>query len=204
VSDPERDLSLLETLMRRLEKEYEQFFAGQLRREPSETEGQVLAIIRTWSRGAIQNSTLAFRYNTAVARYNSFRSVWSRRMREREEGRTIAAPARGGRAAPPPPRRAPEPEPGAASSQYVAVDPARESRRLGGLYETYRRLREESGESVDRLRPESFQKALAERVSKIKEQYRCEAVLIRVVAEGGRTRIVAKPCRRSPKADPGE
>jgi hypothetical protein len=57
-------------------------------------------------------------------------------------------------------------------------------------------LREECGESVDKLRAESFQKALAEKVEKIKRERDCEAVLMRVVNDGGRTRIVAKPFRR--------
>jgi hypothetical protein len=84
----------------------------------------------------------------------------------------------------------------------VAVDPARETHRLQKLYAVYRSLREEVGESVEKLRPESFQKAIADKVEKIKAAQGCEAVLIRVVKEEGKTRIVAKPMRR-PKAGEG-
>ena len=197
MADLERDLAQLDSLLHRLEKEYEMFIAGQLRREPSETEGQVLALVRTWSKGAIQNSTLAFRYRTLVARYNAFKTVWNRRVREREEGRAPAVrPGAKGRAAAGERSRPAVAKTHDAPAPYIAVDPCHEPRRMSDLYATYRRLREEQGESVERLRPDGFQRTLADRVAKIKEQYGCEAVLIRVVADGGRTRIVAKPYRR--------
>ncbi len=197
MAELEQDIADLERLLRSLEKEYELFFAGQRRSEPSDVEAKIQAIIRTWSRGAIQNNTLAFRLNTVMARYNSLKTVWSRRVREREEGRGAPGPARvasrQARAAAG--RPAPRPAAGR-EAQYVAVDPAHEPRRMQRLYETYRTLREQQGESVERLRAEGFQKTLSDRVAKIKAQYGCDAVLIRVVADGGRTRIVARPYRR--------
>ena len=60
----------------------------------------------------------------------------------------------------------------------------------------YRKQREQAGESVGKLTPEGFQKALADRIAQIKREQRCEAVLVRVVSENGKTRIVAKPFRR--------
>jgi hypothetical protein len=201
----ETDIAQFESLLRRLEKEYDQFFAGLLRREPSETENAVLTIMRTWANRTIQNPTQAFRFNTLVARYNSFKPVWARRQREREEGRggpgasrrTLVPSAQKG----PAERRAAErPAAGeeAAAAPYLSVDPRHETRRLRELYEAYRKVREECGESVEKLRLESFQKSLAEKVEKLKQAQGCDAVLIRVLCEGGRSRIVAKPFRRHP------
>ena len=82
---------------------------------------------------------------------------------------------------------------------YLSSDPLHEPRHLEQFFETYRRLREEGGEPTTKLRVESFQKALAEKVEKIKREQGCEAVLIRVTSDQGRTRIVAKPFRRQAK-----
>lgn len=192
---PEQDIVQLEALLRQLEKEYDQFFCGLLRREPTVTENAVLAIVRAYASRPIQNSTLGFKYTSLVARYNSFRTVWTRKLREKEEGRA------GGSCVPRPVVR-PKPEPRHAAHavanprEYVSADPLHEPRHLEQFFETYRRLREESGESTAKLRVESFQKALAEKVEKIKREQGCEAVLIRVAIEQGRTRIVARPFRR--------
>jgi hypothetical protein len=199
---PEQDIAQLETLLRQLEKEYDKFFCGLERREPTATENAVLAIVRAYVGRPIQNPTLGFKYNSLVARYNSFRTVWTRRLREKEEGRvggsSVARPA-----APPRPEPRHPPHTAANPGEYLASDPLREPRHLEQFFETYRRLREESGESTDSLRVESFQKALAEKVEKIKREQGCEAVLIRVLKDQGRTRLVAKPFRRQARP-PGE
>ena len=194
-SRTEQDLAQLESLLRQLEQKYDQFFCGLQRREPTDIENAVLALVRAYASRPIQNSTLAFRYNAFVARYHAFKSVWSRRLREREEGRGapgVSVPRTV------PARTAPRPSAPAAAPlpEYLASDPLHEQRHLLQFFETYRRMREESGESNAKLRPESFRRALAEKVEKIKREQRCESVLLRVVTDQGRTRLVAKPFRR--------
>lgn len=192
---PEQDIAQLETLLRQLEKEYDQFFCGLLRREPAVTENAVLAIVRAYASRPIQNPTLGFKYNSLVARYNSFRTVWTRKLREKEEGRVSGSCAPRPVVQPHPEQRHPT-HTAANPREYLSSDPLHEPRHLEQFFETYRRLREESGEPTAKLRVESFQKALAEKVDKIKKEKGCESVLIRVVIEQGRTRIVARPFRR--------
>lgn len=198
---PEQDIAQLETLLRQLEKEYDRFFCGLDRREPAVTENAVLAIVRAYVSRPINNPTTGFKYTSLVARYNSFRSVWTRKLREREEGHaggaSVVRHVSPARAEPRHPAHT-----AANPGEYLASDPLHETRHLEQFFETYRRLREESGESTAKLQVESFQKALAEKVEKIKREQGCEAVLIRVTKEQGRTRLVAKPFRR-PARQPG-
>ncbi|HWR97798.1 MAG TPA: MXAN_5187 C-terminal domain-containing protein [Candidatus Methanoperedens sp.] len=196
---PEQDIPQLESLLRQLELEYDKFLCGQERQEPWKTENKVLGIVRAYASRPIQNSTLSFKYNALVARYNSFKTIWSRRQREREEGRGPQARAT---RAPGAPRPAAPPGRGRANTgEYLASEPRHEQRHLTQFYETYRRLREQAGESVAKLTPASFEKALADKIEQIKREQRCEAVLVRVVSENGRTRIVAKPFRRGTGKD---
>lgn len=195
---PEQDIAQMETLLRQLEKEYDKFFCGIERKEPTALENSLLAIVRAYVGRPMQNPTLGFKYTSLVARYNSFRTAWSRRLREREEGRAgVAGAAR--------PVASPRPEPkrpahtAANPGEYLSSDPLHEPRHLEQFFETYRRMREKSGEPTAKLQVESFQKALAAQVRKIKQEQGCDAVLIRVTNDQGRTRIVAKPFRRPVK-----
>lgn len=194
----EQDIAQLEALLRQLEKEWDQFLCGALRREPTATENAVLTIVRSYAGKPFQNSSIGFKYMSLVARYNSFRTVWSRRLREREEGRALgtvpARPLGAPREEPPPPRKT-----AADPREYLTSDPRHEQRRMEQFLETYRRLRAECGEPTEKLSAAGFQKALADKVEKIKREQGCDAVLIRVVADQGRTRIVAKPFRRPAK-----
>ena len=205
-SKPEKDIAQLETLLRQLEKEYDKFFAGLERREPAATENAVLAIIRAYVSRPIKNPTINFKYTSLVARYNSFKTVWTRRLREREEGRAGGSCVARTFAPPSPEPRHPA-HTAAYPGEYLAANPLHEPRHLEQFFETYRRLREQSGESNAKLRRRAFQKALAERIEKIKREQGCEAVLVRVAKEQGRTRLVAKPFRRparrrAPRRDP--
>lgn len=198
---PEQDLPQLEALLRRLAREYDLFLNGQERKPPEDTERQVAAIVRAYATRPIQNPTLNFKYTSLVARYNSHRNVWARRLREREEGRglgtALARAAQSALAEQRPKHHLPTL--GAARpDEYLSADPQHEQRRLQAFYETYRKRREELGESVEKLKPDSFYRALADKIEKIKKDQGCEAVLLRLVTDGGKTRLVAKPFRRVP------
>jgi hypothetical protein len=196
LSKPEQDIAQLETLLRQLEKEYDQFLCGVLRREPAGTEGAVQGIVRTYANRPLSSNALNFKYSALVARYNAFKTVWARRLREREEGRAggaaVSRPMVAAKLEPQQPGRT-----AADPAEYLTADPRHEQRRLEQFLETYRKARAECGESNDRLSAAAFQKALADKVDKIKREQQCDAVLLRVVSEQGRTRIVAKPFRRA-------
>jgi hypothetical protein len=201
---PEQDIAALEAQLRQLEREYDLFFAGVRKGgEPAKEESAVLAIVKAYASRPLQNPTLAFKYASLVARYNALRANWSRRLRAKEEGRAGGAPvARTAAVAHPEPK----PQPGktaANPAEYLAASPMHEPRRIEQLLETYVKMRKACGESAGKLTVEGFQKALADKVEKIKREQGCEAVLIRVVADQGRTRIVAKPFRRQSRGPEG-
>ena len=66
--DIERDLQSLAAEMRRLEAEYNMFFAGRLPRPPWETRNRVESIIKYWSGAIIGTSAERFRFSTLQSR----------------------------------------------------------------------------------------------------------------------------------------
>lgn len=202
---PEQDLPQLEAFLRELSFKRDQFLIGQERTPPDELERKVNAIVRAYATRPIQNAALNFKYSALVARSNALRAVWTRRLREREEGRGLGnALARAAKSAQEEEQRQKVHRPtlGAARpGEFLSADPQHEQRRLQAFYEHYRRQREELGEPVGKLRAESFQKALAEKIAKIKQEQGCEAVVVRLVTDGGKTRLVAKPFRRGAKPE---
>lgn len=85
--DIQRDLQIFEVELRRLEAEYNMFFAGRRPRPPLEIRGRVDALIKRWDRGQIDSLVDRFRFGTLQARYAAFVDLWDRGMRAREEGR---------------------------------------------------------------------------------------------------------------------
>src|SRR5919109_5581374 len=85
--DIQHDLQAVAADLKRLEAEYNMFFAGRLPRPPWETRGRVEAVIKRWDRGYIQGTGDRFRFETLQSRFQALVDLWDRGLRAREEGR---------------------------------------------------------------------------------------------------------------------
>ena len=102
-SDVDRDLKLLEAELRRLEAEYNMYFAGRLPRPPIETRRRVTALVRQLDRQRLSNYAERFRFTTLQTRFQTFVDLWDRGLRARDEGRPGPFPTRSTAAASPGP-----------------------------------------------------------------------------------------------------
>jgi hypothetical protein len=84
----------LEAEIKRLEAEYNMFFAGRLPRLPWETRTRVDALIKRWDREPMTNTAQRFRFGTLQAKFQSFCDLWEKQLRAREEGRPLPGQAR--------------------------------------------------------------------------------------------------------------
>jgi hypothetical protein len=86
-SETERNLQRLEGEIRRLETEYNMYFAGRLRTPPWDTRRRVDDLLKQFDRAYIPNYGERFRFSTLQARAAKLAELWDRGMRAREEGR---------------------------------------------------------------------------------------------------------------------
>lgn len=93
-SDFEREMQHLEAEIKRLEAEYNMFFAGRLPRLPWETRSRVEALIKRYDREPMTNTAQRFRFATLQSKFQSFVDLWEKQLRAREEGRPLPGQAR--------------------------------------------------------------------------------------------------------------
>ena len=86
-ADVVEDLQLLDIKLKLLKNEYEQYFMGSRRREPSLLRGEVQRMVAYYANVHIRNTGYRFKFNNLRARFFSFRRHWDRILREIEEGR---------------------------------------------------------------------------------------------------------------------
>ena len=91
-SEFEREMQHLEAEIKKLEAEYNMFFAGRLSRLPWETRARVAAMVKRYDRTPIRNTAERFRFGSLQARYASFCELWEKTLKAKEEGRV--APGR--------------------------------------------------------------------------------------------------------------
>ena len=85
--DIDRQLNFLEAEIKKLEAEYNMYFAGRSPRPPVETRRRVTGMVRQLDRQQLSNYADRFRFTALQTRFQSFVELWDRGMRARDEGR---------------------------------------------------------------------------------------------------------------------
>lgn len=82
----DEDLVELETKIQRLKIEYDQYFLGAMKREPILLRGEVQRLITKYVNEPPINARQKFKFNTLCSRFQAYRTLWGRTMREIEAG----------------------------------------------------------------------------------------------------------------------
>lgn len=151
-SDWEAKMLQLDAEIRRLEAEFNMFFAGRLPRPPWETRTRVAALVKKYDNGVIVNTADRFRFESLQSRYQKFIELCDRQLTNRELGR----PMIGARPAPAPTtpeapeaREAPKaPQaPKAPSEKVVSFGRDAGDDRVRELYEQLAAAKQQAGEA---------------------------------------------------------
>jgi hypothetical protein len=183
----EDDLQVLETKLKQLKLDYEQYFLGTRPREPAQGRSEVQKLFTIYTNTPIQNTALRFRFNSLCARYFALRRQWDQVLRQIEEGTysrhvfkaNLHDRRRTGKGAPP-----------AETPLPPAPEPAQSSKEV---YEDYLAACRSTGEDTRSLTRERMDKILKGQADALRKQYGCEDVRFRVVVEGGKARLKATP-----------
>jgi hypothetical protein len=187
ITDVARELTLLESELKRLEAEYNMFFAGRLPRPPWETRSRVAAMVKRLDRARLTNYGERFRFTTLQSRFATFVDLWDRGLRAREEGRPgpFAQPARAA---------AQKPEKPGDRIMHVTTfsDPLREMDKLHDLYDSLAQARREAGQ--DAIPFHRFADLIKTQVAGLREKGSAE-VAFRVALKDGKVAFTARALR---------
>jgi hypothetical protein len=190
--DLEQEFQVLSVELRKLEGEYNMYFAGRTPRPPIESRNRVDQLFKRMDRRQMDTAAMRFRVQTLQSRYSSFVDLWDRALRAREEGRPsplfrgrpAAAPA-----APPPPPVHADP-PAAEHPRAVSfTDPKQETDKLQTLYDALMDARRQAGET--NVPFHKFADLVKEQTSRLKKKGMDE-VTFSITTTDGRVNLTAK------------
>ena len=186
-NEMDRELQHLEAELKRLEAEYNMYFAGRLPRPPWETRKQVEALVKRLDRSHISNYGDRFRFTTLQTRYSKFVDLWDKALRAREEGRPSPFVH----------QRAVEARKPAKPQEKVLhtasfSDPVREIDKLRDLYDSLAEARREAGQ--DAIPFHKFADLIKTQVAGLKEKGSPE-VAFRVAMKDGKVNFTARGLR---------
>ena len=189
------ELDKLEEDIRILKNKYDQFFAGIIKVPPSFERHGVERYIHELNKQKIRDNSRRFRLSTLVSRYNQYREMWARRMREREEGpldfRRRQALLEGPEPAPAaePPRR---PVTSAPPDPYVRMAPGANGEQIRRMHEAIERAHGEMGKASN-ISLEQLAATVQKQADLVRTKYNVNTVAFRVETIDGKVKLKAKP-----------
>jgi hypothetical protein len=183
-SSIEADIARLESGIRQLKIQYDMFFVGALPKQPFDLKADVERLIKRYSNAPIRKYAHRFHFNSLVSRYNALSELWNRTLRTQEEGERVH-PALGDRSS--------------GTERTVLVfrihHPLGESESLRALHGKYSEMQRKLGSRNGSIPFETFLKGVASQAARLQEESGCEEVELRLVVQGHRVHLKARPGR---------
>ena len=196
VADPDvdvnRELGVLEAELKRLEAEYNMFFAGRLPRPPWETRTRVDGLVKRLDRTHMSNYGERFRFTTLQSRFARSIDLWDRGLRAREEGRS------GPFAQSRPMAETPPPTKDRVLTVATFTDPMSQMDKVQDLYQSLAEARREAGQEA--IPFHKFAELIRTQVGALREKGNDE-VAFRVALKDGKVAFTARPMRGTGKSE---
>jgi hypothetical protein len=189
------ELDKLEEDIRKLKNKYDQFFTHIIRVPPMHERKQVEIYIYELSKQKIRDNTRRFRLSTILSRYNQYREMWGRKMREREEGpmefrrrqAALQAPSE-----PPPAPRPAERVTSGTADPYVKLVPGSNGEAIRDLYDQIEREHQKLGKNPN-MTFDQLRSVIEKQSEAVRARYNVDVVGFRVDVVDGKVKLKAKP-----------
>ena len=191
------ELDRLEEDVRKLKNKYDQFFAGIQKVPPSQERKNIETAIYEIGKQKMRDNGRRFRYNTILSRYNQFRELWGRRMREREEGPLDFRRRQAAMSEPEPETRAPRESPAGRvtstdADPYVRVAPGTNGEEIRRLYSEIEKEHQKLGK-MPNITMDQLGAMIDKQSELVRAKYHVNAVAFRVDVVDGKVKLKAKP-----------
>jgi hypothetical protein len=180
--------------VQQLRVDFERFFSGALLHPPEELRHRIQGQLRQLRGASAMTAVDRFRLGDLEARHNSYNELFSRRLREREEGRP-----RGVQAAAPPAALPATPSPRYDSGAGIVIGRSPDPEAVAALYEGLaaaaggQRGAGEPAAAGPRFDLASFGGYLQRQAAAIRDKTGCEDVQFRLAVEDGKLKLKARP-----------
>ncbi|MBS1839349.1 MAG: hypothetical protein JSS69_06695 [Acidobacteria bacterium] len=204
----DEELGQIERDIRQLKIEYDQFFGGGRKRPPTEIEWRLELLMKKYSdRGGELKSAQRFRFTNLNQTYAKYKDIFRKKLKQKEEGtvqRHYGAAAKAIEAeraqrvtetethfsggAPPAAKNG-----GAESTAFrmTCTEPDRETDKVDRLYQALLNAKQQAGEDVGKLTPESFAAFVKKKTKDLQQQKNCSEVEYVVEVVGGQAKLKA-------------
>jgi hypothetical protein len=193
------ELDRLEEDIRKVKNKYDQFFAGITKMPPTTERRNIDVGIHELNKQKMRDNARRFRFNTLTSKWNQYREMWGRKMREREEGPLDFKRRQAALEAPIEEHRstglfpaAHNSETSAGTDSYVKVAQGANGEEVRQLYEQIQRENTKLGKA-NNVTFEQLNAMVQKQSEMVRSRYNVDSVAFRVETVDGKVKLKAKP-----------
>jgi hypothetical protein len=182
----EEELEDLDHKLTRLKIEYDLYFSGNGKREPSQLRAEIQRAVTKYTSEPPRNAGLKFKFNSICARFQAYRAMWGRTVREIEAGTYRGHRFRADLHD----RERGRPVSDAVKSAPKAEKPRGADAQIDRLYEALVAARAKTGDTtpIDR---ETLARNVRRQAAEIKKKHGDAKLRFKVVIEGNKAKLKA-------------
>ena len=189
------ELDKLEEDIRRVKNKYDQFFAGIQKVPPLQERRNIEIYIYELGKQKMRENARRFRYNQLLSRYNQYRELWGRKIREREEGPLDFRRRAAALSEPEPPRsrsRAAAAVTSPKADPYVKLAAGSNGEEMKRLYAEIEREHHRLGK-LPTITYDQLRQMVEKQSELVRSKYHVDVVGFRVDVVDGKVKLKAKP-----------
>jgi len=189
------ELDKLEEDIRRVKNKYDQFFAGIQKVPPLQERRNIEIYIYELGKLKMRENARRFRYNQLLSRYNQYRELWGRKIREREEGPLDFRRRAAALSEPEPPRsrsRAAAAVTSPKADPYVKLAAGSNGEEMKRLYAEIEREHHRLGK-LPTITYDQLRQMVEKQSELVRSKYHVDVVGFRVDVVDGKVKLKAKP-----------
>lgn len=189
------ELDKLEEDIRRVKNKYDQFFAGIQKVPPLQERRNIEIYIYELGKQKMRENARRFRFNQLLSRYNQYRELWGRKIREREEGPLDYRRRAAALNEPEPPRsksRAVAAVTSPKADPYVKLAAGSNGEEVKRLYAEIEREHHKLGK-LPTITYDQLRQMVEKQSELVRSKYHVDVVGFRVDVVDGKVKLKAKP-----------
>jgi len=186
------EIDKLEEDIRIVKNKYDQFFAGIQKTPPMQERRNIEVFLHELGKQKMRENARRFRYNQLLTRYNQYREMWARKMREREEGPLDFRRRNAALNEPAPPPRAAMPVTSPAADPYVKLAAGSNGEEMKRLYAEIEQRHQELGR-LPAITFDQLRQMVQKQSELVRSRYHVDVVGFRVDVVDGKVKLKAKP-----------
>lgn len=192
------ELDKLEEDIRVVKNKYDQFFAGIQKMPPMQERRNIEVFLHELGKQKMRENARRFRFNQLLTRYNQYRELWARKMREREEGPLDFRRRNAAMSEPSAPPRAAVPGISAAAVTSAKADPyvklaaGSNGEEVKRLYAEIEQRHQELGK-MPAITFDQLRQMVQKQSELVRSRYHVDVVGFRVDVVDGKVKLKAKP-----------